>query len=164
MEPGAELADRRPGLHFTRDDGKTWKATRAAGLEGDPIAVAVHPDDAKLVAAATSRGVFESADAGESFRRIGADQGTAVHYDLDGKHLWYGSFDGKAPLLARAVPRGGPPAAIGLPKLDQDAVSFIAQNPTRHDEYAFATFRRSVFVSKDGGKSWVPIADQGKGL
>jgi len=160
--PSTRMA--RPGLHFTLDDGKTWKATRGAGLEGDPIAVAVHPDDPKLVAAATSGGIFESADAGQSFQQVGTGEGTAVHYDLDGKHLWHGSFDGRTARLVRALLRGGPPASIPLPRLTQDAVAFIAQNPARRGEYAIATFRRSVFLSKDGGNSWVPIADQGKGL
>jgi photosystem II stability/assembly factor-like uncharacterized protein len=162
--PAPSSRIRAPGLHFTLDDGKTWKAARAAGLEGDPIAVAVHPDDPKLVAAATSRGVFESTDAGESFQRVGAGEGTAVHYDLDGKHLWHGSFDGRAPRLARALLRGGPPAGILLPRVTGDAVGFIAQNPARRSEYAIATFQRSVFVSKDGGKSWVLVANQGTGL
>lgn len=160
--PSTRMA--RPGLHFTLDDGKTWKATRAAGLEGDPMAVAVHPDDPKLVAVATSGGIFESADAGQSFQQVGTGEGTAVHYDLDGKHLWHGSFDGRAARLVRALLRGGPPASIPLPRLAQDAVAFIAQNPARRSEYAIATFRRSVFLSQDGGKSWMPIADQGKGL
>ena len=160
--PSSRIA--RPGLHFTLDDGKTWNATRAKGLEGDPMAVAVHPDDPRLVAAATSRGVFESADAGESFQQVATGEGTAVHYDLDGKHLWHGSFDGRAARLARALLRGGPPAGISMPRLSEDAVAFIAQNPARRSEYAIATFRRSVFLSKDGGKSWMPIADQGKGL
>jgi photosystem II stability/assembly factor-like uncharacterized protein len=159
--PSSRIA--RPGLHFTLDDGKTWKAARATGLEGDPMAVAVHPGDPKLVAVATSKGVFESADAGESFRQIGTGEGTAVQYDLDGKHLWHGSFDGKARLV-RALLRGGPPASISLPRLGEDAVAFIAQNPASRGEYAIATFRRSVFLSRDGGKSWMPIADQGRGL
>ena len=162
--PAANSRMLAPGLHFTLDEGKSWKVSRAVGLEGDPIAVAAHPDDPKLVALATSRGIFESGDSGESFQRIGAGQGTAVHYELDGRYLWHGNFEGGAPRLVRAMLRGGAPATIELPRLAEDAVAFIAQNPAQRSEYAIATFRRSVFVSKDGGKTWERIADQGKGV
>ena len=162
--PAPSSRMRESGLHFTLDEGKTWKASRAVGLEGDPIALAVHPDEAKLVALGTSKGVFESVDAGESFQKIAPGEGTAVYYDLDGKHLWHGSFDGKAPRLARTMVRGGPPAAIKLPRLTEDAVAFITQNPARRKEYAIGTFRRSVFLSKDAGRTWTAIADHGKGV
>src|SRR4051812_23651477 len=69
---------KQPGLHWTVNDGSTWTPARATGLEGQPQAIAVHPDKPALVAVATSAGVFESADSGESFRRIGTGQGSAV--------------------------------------------------------------------------------------
>src|SRR5205814_6081381 len=84
-EPNSRM--KQPGLYSTANDGLAWKPARAAGLQGQPHAIAVHPDNAALVAVATSAGVFESADSGQSFERIGAGEGTAVFYDLDGKHL-----------------------------------------------------------------------------
>jgi hypothetical protein len=105
--------------------------------------------------------VFESSDAGESFARISAVQGTAVLFDLDGKHLWYGSYDTGA-RLARARLKGGPATAFKLPALTKDAVSFIAQNPARREEYAIATFNRDVYLSKDAGRSWKAIAQRGE--
>ena len=164
--PAPSSRMRQSGLHHTRDDGATWRQARAAGVKGDPIAVAVHPNDPALVALATSEGVFESADAGESFQEIGGGGGvgTAVHFDLDGKQLWFGSHDGKSPRLARARVGGGPAAQLKLPPLQKDAVSYLAQNPGKRTEYAFATFERSVFISSDGGRTWVQIANAGKGL
>src|SRR6266481_1046306 len=98
----------RAGLHYTLTDGVTWNAASAKGVDGDPFAIAVHPDDAKAVALATSKGVYESSDEGESFAQVAGDQGTAVFFDLDGKHLWYGSYDGKQPRLTRAPLKSGP--------------------------------------------------------
>src|SRR3972149_4561793 len=51
---------------------------------------------------------------------------------------------------------------VGLPPLTQDAVSYIAQNPAKRDEYAIATFERNVYVSKDQGKTWTQIANRGQ--
>lgn len=91
-------------------------------------------------------------------------QGTAVFFDLDGKHLWYARHDGRAAHLSRARVREGPASEVRLPALTQDAVSFIAQNPAKRQEYAIATFNRNVYLSPDGSKTWKPIAEQGKGL
>lgn len=51
-----------------------------------------------------------------------------------------------------------------LPPLKEDAIAYIAQNPANHNEYAIATFGRSVFLSPDCGATWRQIADRGRGL
>ena len=152
----------RAGLHFTLNEGLAWKAANAKGIDGDPFALAVHPEDAKTVAIATSKGVFESSDSGESFIPVAREQGTAVFFDLDGKHLWYGSHDGRQARLARAGLKMGPSTQFKLPPLSQDAVAYIAQNPARHSEYAIATFRRNVYLSRDAGRTWIAIAEAGQ--
>jgi hypothetical protein len=148
------------GLYYTLNDGFVWKRAAARGLEANPYALAVHPDGPSALAMATPNGVFGSSDAGESFAKIAASQGTAVFFDLDGKHLWYGAYDTEA-RLSRARLKGGPMTRYELPPLTKDAVSFIAQNPARRDEYAIATFNRNVYISSDGGKSWKAIAERG---
>lgn len=151
---------RNAGLHFTTSEGFAWVRAEARAVTGKPRALAAHPTDPKLVAVATAEGVFESSDAGRSFARIAPAEGTAVFYDLDGKHLWHGRYDGQ-PRLARARLRGGPAALLALPPLHEDAVAYMAQNPARHGEYAIATFRRSVYLSPDAGRSWQQIAREG---
>ena len=152
------------GLHYTLNDGAVWTRPRAEGLAGEPRAIAVHPDDPKTVAVATSQGLFLSRNSGERFGKIGAGdgEGLSVFFELEGKRLWYGSFDGQA-RLSRLALGPGHPVKVGLPPLTEDAVSYIAQNPVRNLEYAIATFQRSVYLSKDGGESWIQIADRGNG-
>ena len=53
---------------------------------------------------------------------------------------------------------------ITLPALAQDAVAYLAQNPVRHGEIAIATFKRSVYLSKDQGRTWTQIATEGTSL
>jgi photosystem II stability/assembly factor-like uncharacterized protein len=152
-----------PGLHYTSDNGVTWKRAGAAGVDGEPRAIAVHPDDAKTVAVATSQGLFLSRDAGERFVKAEAPgDGLAVLFDLEGKFVWYGAFEGTAKLM-RVPLAGGRPLQSMLPALKDDAVAYIAQNPARRLEFAIATFARSVYVSKDAGQSWSQIAYRGKG-
>lgn len=159
-EPSSRM--RRTGLHYTTDEGKTWHSAAAAGLRGEPMAIAGHPDDRKTLALATPQGIFLSRDAGATVSALAAGMhGTAVHFDLNGRELWYGAFKG-APLLARASLGGEPLAQPTLPPLRKDAVAYIAQNPVSRDQYAIATFERDVYLSSDGGRSWTPIAREGK--
>ena len=158
-EPSSRL--KSPGLHYTLNDGFTWKRAAARGLAGKPQALAVHPDDRGVVAVATSQGLYLSRDAGERFDQVaGNGQGLAAFFDLDGAHIWYGAF-GSRPTLSRLSVQDGVPIGVALPPLTDDAVAYIAQNPARRLEYAIATFERSVYVSKDGGKTWSQIAARG---
>jgi hypothetical protein len=158
--PSSRLKAR--GLHLTLNDGFTWKRASATGLSGEPRALAVHPDEAATVALATSEGLYLSRDSGERFVKAAAGRGEGLSalFDLDGKVVWYGAFDGR-PTLMRVPLSGGGPVQVALPPLKEDAVAYIAQNPVRRLEYAIATFNRSVYISTDSGKSWKQIADRG---
>ena len=52
--------------------------------------------------------------------------------------------------------------SVKLPSPGRDAVAYIAQNPVAREEYAIATFERSVYVSRDTGHTWQQVADRGK--
>jgi photosystem II stability/assembly factor-like uncharacterized protein len=152
---------KRPGLHYTLNDGFVWKPARASGLAGEPRALAVHPDDAAIVAVATSEGLYVSTDSGERFTKTAPNgEGLAVFFDLNGENIWYAAFSGR-PTLTRIFLKRGESVKLSLPPLTNDAVAYIAQNPVRKLEYAIATFERSVYLTKDGGQSWKQIADRG---
>ena len=159
-QPSARLPAN--GLHLTLNEALEWRAAGAAGLAGAPQALAVHPDDSARVVVATSEGVYLSQDSGASFTRLGGKiDAYSVFFDLDGKRLWFGAFNGKA-RLAHAPIAGGRATEIGLPPLGRDAIAYIAQNPAARNEYAIATFARDVFLSPDGGRKWKQIARQGQ--
>ncbi|HSF21727.1 MAG TPA: glycosyl hydrolase [Burkholderiales bacterium] len=153
-----------PGLYYTLNEGFIWQRAAAKGVSGAPRAIAVHPADPKIVAVATPTGIYLSRNSGESFEAVaGGTRGLAVFFDLDGKQLWHSTYDG-SPRLARAPLQGGANAAVTLPPLTEDAVAYVAQNPAVEGEYAIATFERSVFVTRDSGRTWRQIARIGKGL
>lgn len=153
-----------PGLYYTLNNGFMWPRAAAKGLSGTPRAIAVHPADAKIVAIATSTGIYLSRNSGDSFEPVAREaQGLAVFFDLDGKHLWHSIHDG-TPRLARAALQGGANTAVTLPPLAKDAVAYVAQNPAATGEYAIATFERSVYITRDSGREWRQIARDGRGL
>jgi len=153
----------RPGLYRMIGQGLGWRSADGRGLRGEIHALAVHPTEAGTLAATTSAGVFLSRNGGDEFQPIveGA-QALAACFTLDGDGLWFSTFDDR-PRLYRVTLRNGSREEIALPSLGRDAVAFIAQNPARKAEFAIATFERSVFVTPDGGKTWTPIAEHGRG-
>jgi hypothetical protein len=151
------------GLHYTLNGGLAWRHAAAAGLAGELRALAVHPDDRATVAAATSTGIYLSRDSGARFAVLASGaEGLAVFLDLDGKRLWYGTFDGRA-RLAHLPLGGGAATPAALPPLERDGVAYMAQNPSARAEYAIATYGRGVFLSSDGARSWKTLAERGIG-
>jgi hypothetical protein len=152
-----------PGLYLTLNEGFMWQHAVAKGLAGKLRALAVHPGDAKIVAAATSSGIYISRNSGDNFEPLARGaEGLAVFFDLNGNHLWHSTYDGN-PRLVRLDLKAGTASTIALPPLRDDAVAHISQNPANPGEYAIATFERSVYISKDAGKMWKRIADRGSG-
>lgn len=150
------------GIYVTQSDGMTWSRVAANGLKSKINSLAVHPDDAKILAAGAGDGLYLSRDEGNRFeQRVGGKQVLAQWFDLDGKRLWFSSYAG-GPALSRIDLTGDAKAnTVQIPVAADDAIAYIAQNPIQHDELAIATFKRSVYVSHDQGATWTQIAKEG---
>ncbi|NUZ08435.1 F510_1955 family glycosylhydrolase [Piscinibacter koreensis] len=151
------------GIYFTLDDGRTWQRAQGRGLAGQLHGLAVHPSDPATVAAATDQGLFVSKDSGTTYRAVVSGKRVlSAAFALDGKDLWWSGFDGRPTLSVLALQQPDASSRLAnLPALGEDAVSYFAQNPARPNDMAIATFRKSVFISQDGGRNWVLIADEG---
>lgn len=159
---GANSRMKQAGIFLTTNDGLQWKHAAARGLGKDLKTLAVHPSEANTVAAATAEGLYLSRDAAEQFEKFfGGQQVLAATFDLDGQHLWFSSYAGKPSLMRIALQPSSAPETLPLPALSEDAVAYIAQNPARPAELTIATFKRSVFLSKDAGRNWTTIALNG---
>lgn len=151
-----------PGIYYTLTDGLTWQRAadlgRGYGLHG----LAVHPTDAAVVAAATDAGLFLSRDSADSFEQLVDTRVViAARFTLDGQHLWFSTYSSKPGLARIALKPGARAAEISTPVQTEDAVAYIAQNPVRHAEFAIATFKRNVFLSRDQGRTWKQIVKDG---
>ena len=153
------------GIYYSLNDGLQWQRAEARGLGAKVNNLAVHPTDAKILAAGTNDGLYLSRDSGNNFQRLaGGGQVLAASFELDGEHLWFSTYAGKPALARISLKPGATAEEATLPVPAQDAVAYIAQNPTRPHEIAIATFKRDVYLSKDQGKTWKPLASAGAAL
>ena len=153
------------GIYYTLNDGLKWQRADAKGLPAKVNVLAVHPTDAKLVAAGADDGLYLSRNSAGSFEQpVKGKQVLAASFDLDGKQLWFSAYSGEAALFRMGLKAGARAEAVKLPALTQDAVAYIAQNPSQPGEIAIATFKRNVFLSQDQGGSWTQIAREGTTL
>jgi photosystem II stability/assembly factor-like uncharacterized protein len=150
------------GIYYTLTDGLQWQRAAAQGLGHLLHSLAAHPTDAAVVAAGTDEGLYLSRDSARSFEPLVVGQVViAESFDLDGQHLWFSTYAGKAGLARIALKPGSRPEEVQLPTQPDDAVAFIAQNPVRRAELAIATFQRNVFLSQDQGRTWTQIVKDG---
>lgn len=147
-------------LYATLDDGTSWRRLGARGLVGELHGISAHPNAAGTVAAATGRGLYLSRDGGDSFARLDGDGAvTAVAFDLGGERLRYARALASDILQIGLDGRRRP--GLRLPPLPGDFVTCLAQSPVDARVLAFATRRRDVYLSGDGGMKWRPIANGG---
>lgn len=149
------------GLYFSQDDAATWVRSQMNGISGEPIALATHPTDEKVVVVGTELGLFISRDAGVNFERLLPDVGTvsAVTFGAGGD-LFVAAAN--APAIYQLLQNGNIGKEITAPPIGQDdVVAYIAQNPADFSVISIATMQRDIFVSRDNGETWKKIADKG---
>ncbi|MDH3600930.1 MAG: glycosyl hydrolase [Candidatus Tectomicrobia bacterium] len=162
--PAANSRMPQPGLYVTTDDGQQWHRAKSTGVSGRVFALAVHPTESNRVAMGTANGLYLSQDTGDHFQRVAHGMRVlSLFFAHDGQHLWWSGM-GERPTLTRLHWQTAQSVSIPLPPLERDAISYIAQNPIRQQEWAIATFQRDVYLSSDDGKTWKQIAKQGMTL
>ena len=161
FNPRANRAMPSPGLYATVDEGKTWRQAAARGLAGELHALAAHPSDAALVAVGTGAGLYVSRDGAESFSRLdGSEPVTAVTFDHEGKRIIYSRAVSND--LLEGNLEGSERRRMRLPHLALDYVTCLAHNPVDEQTIAFATRKRDVYLSRDGGRRWRRLANEGE--
>jgi hypothetical protein len=160
-QPNAKMNE--TGLFYTMDETKTWNQGKMEGLNGQPISLAVHLTEKSTVAVGTQDGVYLSKDFGESFENIINNvQATALSFDNQG-NLLIGGLGNEVVLLHFNI-ESKEKIQMNIPSLTEDAISYIAKNPTDKESIVFTTFKKDIYLTNNNGQTWSEIADEGKGV
>lgn len=163
MNPQPNSVMESAGLYSSTDEAKSWKISNAENVTGSASAIAVHPDNEKMVALGTDQGIFLSADNGNTFNKASGEPVSALSYTFDEKVL-IGSMGEKAKLTILDL-KSLEPQELPIPSLNEgEFISFIAVNPKDANVITYSTSENNVYQSNDGGDNWITIADKGNGI
>lgn len=161
MGPNSKM--NQNGLYYSTDDAKTWAQSKLTGFDSQPSSIAVHPQKENTVAIGAKDGIYVSHDNGNTVKNIFlGKQVTAIVYASNGD-IWAGTFHSVAGLY-KLDPQTNDAMKIDVPVKQGDAIAYISQNPKKNQEIVIATYKKDSYLSKDGGKSWSIIVDEGKGI
>lgn len=151
------------GLYYSKDDAKSWNKSTMNGYSGEPLAMATHPTNDKVIAIGTKDGLYLSSDSGNQFDKLLPQLAvTSLTFSKIGD-LFVAAAN--SPSMFQINLNTKDKKEIKLPDMDKkDAISYIAQNPIDPNEIVIATFFKDVFISKDLGAKWAKIADKGNGM
>jgi len=157
---GACYANVHVGGILRSDDGSSWRPT-PMDIDADVHQVLAHPSTAGLVFAATAIGLATSDDAGESweFSEEGMHAAYCRAVAIAGDTLLISaskSHTGKHSALYRRPLEGGTFERVtrGVPEWFADNVDTFCLN-ARGDDAVLGTTDGRVFVSDDGGATWI---------
>jgi photosystem II stability/assembly factor-like uncharacterized protein len=161
------------GVFVSRDGGGTWRQTLTAPFFGNGeyrwagVLLARHPDDPDVVLAATvDRGVWRSADNGETWSTCGADglYPSDLRFDVrNPERLWLCAQESEAWLqgLWRTWPAGlygSEDGGTSWEKISDAAPSEVLQDPA-DAAILYGIVGGAVHASRDGGVTWRPFGD-----
>ncbi|MEC5425330.1 hypothetical protein QGM71_17755 [Virgibacillus sp. C22-A2] len=160
MNP-AKNSELEQGFYRSSDEGDSWENVNANGLEGEILSLAIHPSNSNFVAAAASTGIYLSEDGGDNFQIVtdGNDVGTAVFFNDD--NFYYASYGSSQKLVKRKI-ENREEETIDIPKLGEDVIVYIAQNPQDNNQLAIYTTKGHAYLSEDGTESWVQVLENGQ--
>lgn len=150
-------------LYRSDDAGESWVTLDEAGALGDAggaLALAVHPDDADEVLAATQSGLVRMRDDGRDVGVLLGAPTTAVAFaaaDPD-RILAYAPEPG--PGLVESTDGGESWQEVGL-TFDEDAAGHIAVHPDDPQVVYVGTYGASLHRTVDGGATWERLAEGG---
>jgi photosystem II stability/assembly factor-like uncharacterized protein len=146
------------GVWESTDGGDHWRifeATRRSRIES----LAISPAHAEVIAAGTSKGIFLTADAGATWKRISSEADvemqdiTALAFDPADTQTLYA---GTPHLPWKTTDSGATWHSVSTGLVDDSDIFSIRVDPSR-PQLVFASACSGIYPSDSGGDAWVKI-------
>ena len=154
-----------PGLYRISVRDGTWARVDAKGLQ-DVFGLAAHPQQSDMLLAGTRAGLVVSRDGGRTWSAMGrALSGvavTAVAYHPKNPGILH-AYAARPDLgLIRSDDGGQQWKSLGFFLGEKDAVNIFTISPHQSETLYISTFGSDLYLSRDGGKKWEPLAKDGR--
>jgi hypothetical protein len=148
------------GLARSLDAGRSWERLPGDTARlGNVYGLAVHPESADTILAATSGGLWRSRDAGRSWDNLIPQLPvTSVAYADD--RLWAYAASPDSGLLS-SEDEGENWRSTGFFLEGDDAVAYIAPRPGDIENLYVGSFGQNIYETTDGGETWEQLASGG---
>ena len=147
------------GLYYTTDEGGSWNEVPMNGLDSEYISnLAAHPSSEAEIAIGSKDGLYLSDDYGESFSLFNETQ-MVTYVTLTEVGGLYADFESEEVKLKSF--EFGSDEVVEISLLEISPIAFIAVNPEEPTEIVIATHNNDVYLTKDKGKSWDSLSENG---
>lgn len=141
------------GLFTTYDAGVSWQKAESPGYIS---ALAIHPDDPKIVFAGTGKGAFVSNDGANTWSQLEQPKDALVYAStFDENGVLYASADRLG--LVKSSNLGTSWQTINAPNLTVTSIAVDAQNQVIYVAGYSPDGFQEVYFSKDDGRTWILI-------
>lgn len=133
------------GLYYTKDEVKTWSKSEMYGFSGEPLTIATHPSNDKIVAIGTKAGLYLSYDNGGHFEKLLPELSIySLAFGPNGDLFVTGS---KSESILQINVSTKDKKEIKIPTLESgDAVLYFAQSPKDPKEIVNLNFQKRCLL------------------
>lgn len=152
------------GFFYTDDYGQKMRAMNMKGFEAEMMSnIASHPDNSDTVAIGTERGLYVSTDAGDTFSLLKPNI-YVTYVTLGSTQAFVAAVNEEKKVELHQIDLSSKKGtSLSLPELTEDnAITFIAQHPTKEKELSFVTLQNDLYQTTDGGATWTQLLAKGK--
>lgn len=154
-----------PGLYRISTQDGAWTRIEAQGLQG-VFSLTAHPRQNAMLLAGTRSGLLASRDGGKSWAPlsqtfVGVPVTMVAYHPHDPRILYaYAMREGLGFLRSDDGGKTWTPTGFFLG--ERDAALVLAVSSGKGEVLYLSTFSSDLYQSLDGGRSWTPLAKQGK--
>ncbi|MFN3476039.1 MAG: F510_1955 family glycosylhydrolase [Candidatus Methylomirabilales bacterium] len=154
-----------PGLYWISAQDGVWARIEAQGLTG-VFSLTAHPNQKATLLAGTRSGLLASRDGGKSWapfsQTLAGVPVTAVAYHPYDPQILYAYAMREGMGFLRSADGGRTWTSTGFFLGERDAALVLAVSPGKGEVLYLSTLSSDLYQSVDGGRSWKPLAKQGK--
>ncbi|GAX91630.1 F510_1955 family glycosylhydrolase [Effusibacillus lacus] len=153
------------GIYKSTDGGSKWEQIKPQGLPNDLhkvitfISMPDNPD--QLLAGVDEAGILASQDGGKTWK-LQDDKALLTALQVipgTDQLIGYVIASNKQGIMV-SKDKGKTWDKLGL-DLGNDAVAYITVNPKDTNQIVAASYENSVYETRDGGKTWIPLMEKG---